>query len=172
MQQFPTPASAHDAPNDPNLGDNALLRLIQRHAFLRGLSGEQFEKLAALAEDFVFEENHVILDAGKRSEFFYLLVEGSVAVELRTPSFSVCVEAVGPGQAFGWSALLDHRDAAFQVRARERTRALRFDGQELGSLCRANPGLGTEIYRRTLEVAAGRVKATELRFAEMCGVRP
>jgi len=31
--------------------------------------------------------------------------------------------------------------------------------------------LGAEILRRTLQVVAGRVKATELRFAEMCGVR-
>jgi hypothetical protein len=33
------------------------------------------------------------------------------------------------------------------------------------------PELGTEILQRTLQVVAGRVKATEVRFAEMCGVR-
>ena len=147
------------------------LRALHSHSFLSGLGAEQLERLASLASEAVFTENDVILRAGDRSEFFYLLTAGSVAVELRTAHYSVCVEAVGPGQAFGWSALLDHRDALFQVRARETTRALRFEGAGLSEACRTDPTLGAEIYRRTLEVAANRVKATELRFAEMCGVR-
>jgi CRP-like cAMP-binding protein len=146
-----------------------LLPLLRGHAFLAGLPDELLARLAALAAPVAFSENEVIVEAGQRSTFFYLLLEGSVAVEFRRASYSVCVEAAGPGQAFGWSALLDHRDAVF--RAREDTQALQFDGGKLAALCSADPALGTEIYRRTLEVAAGRVKATELRFAEMCGVR-
>ena len=35
---------------------------------------------------------------------------------------------------------------------------------------RTDPDLGAEILLRILGVVAGRVKATEERFAEMCGV--
>ncbi len=171
MQQNSTASPLSSGGNGPQVGDLALLTALRSHAFLSGLTAEQLARLASLASDAVFSENDVIVKAGDRSAFFYLLTEGSVAVELRTANYSVCVEAVGPGQAFGWSALLDHRDALFQVRARERTRAMRFDGGSLAAACRIDPPLGAEIYRRTLEVAASRVKATELRFAEMCGVR-
>ncbi|MGD0500783.1 MAG: cyclic nucleotide-binding domain-containing protein [Bryobacteraceae bacterium] len=153
------------------LGDITLLSVLRSHAFVSGLSESQVERLAGLASEAVFPEDEVILLAGQRSTSFYLLVEGSVAVELRTPRYSVCVQALGPGQVFGWSALLDRQEAHFQVRARERTRALRLDGAALAAACQRDPQLGAEVFRRALEVVAGRVKATELRFAEMCGVR-
>ncbi len=144
---------------------------LQRHTFLQGLGDARIAKLARLAGEVTFEENEVILREGERSAYFYLVVAGSVAVELRTPRYGVSVEAVGPGQVFGWSALLDRQDTLFQVRAREFTWALRIDGATLKSACHAEPELGIEIFERTLQVVARRVKATEIRFAEMCGIR-
>jgi CRP-like cAMP-binding protein len=141
------------------------------HEFLRGLSEAQLNALTSLADQVTFDENEVILDHGQLSSSFYLLIDGSVAVELRTPLYSVCVQALGPGQVFGWSSLLDHQDTLFRVRARERTTALRFDGPALKSLCHSDASLGAEIFQRTLTVVAGRVRATEMRFAEMCGYR-
>ncbi|HEY1218243.1 MAG TPA: cyclic nucleotide-binding domain-containing protein [Bryobacteraceae bacterium] len=118
-----------------------------------------------------FEADELILRNGQRSRAFYLVTSGSVVVELCAPQYTVTVEALGAGRVFGWSALLDQHDTLFQVRARERTTALRLEGDALKELCRTDPALGAEILRRTLQVVAGRVKATELRFAEMCGVR-
>jgi CRP-like cAMP-binding protein len=149
-----------------------ITQVVRAHPFTHGLSESQVAGLAVLAANAAFAENDVILGAGERSTFFYLLVEGSVAVELRTPCYAVCVQALGPGQVFGWSALLEHQDTVFQVRARERTTALRLDGAALAAAFQTDPQLGVEILRRTLQVVAGRVKATELRFAEMCGVKP
>jgi CRP/FNR family cyclic AMP-dependent transcriptional regulator len=148
-----------------------LVHTLREHAFTAGLSDEQLDSLAALVSEVVFEENEVILVDGQRSTAFYLLTSGSVAVELRTPNYAVCVQALGPGQVFGWSALLDRQDTLFQVRARERTTALRINGAALKAKCQADTRLGAEVLHRTLQVVAGRVKATELRFAEMCGIR-
>jgi CRP-like cAMP-binding protein len=85
-----------------------------------------------------FEENEVILVDGVRSTYFFLLTGGSVAVELHAPRYTVCVQALAPGQVFGWSAVLDCQDTLFQVRARERTTALRLNGAALASLCRTH----------------------------------
>jgi CRP-like cAMP-binding protein len=146
-------------------------QIFSNHSFMAGLSEAQIASLSALASEVGFAENEVILREGQRSSAFYLVISGSVAVELRTPRYVVCVEALGPGQVFGWSALLDHQDTLFQVRARELTITLRLDGAALKCKCKMEPELGTEILQRTLQVVAGRVKATEVRFAEMCGVR-
>ncbi len=152
------------------VGDMALTTL-RKHGFTKGLTDAQLETLAALATPVTFEADEVILVDGQHSTSFYLLTSGSVAVELRTGTFVVCVEALGAGQVFGWSALLDHQDTLFQVRAREKTTALRINGARLQERCKSDASLGTEILERTLRVVAGRVKATELRFAEMCGVK-
>ncbi|MBZ5580103.1 MAG: cyclic nucleotide-binding domain-containing protein [Acidobacteriia bacterium] len=145
--------------------------LVSRHGFTQGLTDEQVARVAALATEVQFAEDALILEEGQLSEYLYLLLSGSVAVELRTSQFTVCVQALGASQAFGWSALLDHQDTFFQVRARESVHALRLQGRELKQLCRSDGQLGTELLLRTLRLVAGRVKATEERFAEMCGVR-
>jgi CRP-like cAMP-binding protein len=171
MADFSTGSDAEGVSVDPMVGDTTLAAVLRAHAFTRGLSDSQIDTLAALATPVTFEESQVILESGERSTSFYLLVEGSVAVELRTPRYAVCVQAVGPGQAFGWSALLDHQDTVFEVRSRERCTALRLGGAALSAAFQTDAPLGVEILRRTLQIVAGRVKATELRFAEMCGVK-
>ncbi|MGO9260408.1 MAG: Crp/Fnr family transcriptional regulator [Bryobacteraceae bacterium] len=144
---------------------------LRTHAFVAGLASSQLDTLARLVSPVVFEEGDLILVDGQRSTAFYLLLSGSVAVELRTPGYAVCVQALVAGQVFGWSALLNDQDTLFQVRARERTTALRMDGAALQAACRADPQLGSAILERILHVVAGRVRSTEQRFAEMCGVR-
>lgn len=144
---------------------------LRNHGFTDGLTEAQLAALSSVASEAVFEEDEVVLLQGERSTAFFLLLSGSVAVELRTPRCSVCVQALGPGQAFGWSALLDDEDTLFEVRSRERSIALRLDGAALKELCRADTALGVELLHRALREVAGRVKATELRFAEMCGLR-
>ncbi len=138
---------------------------------MRGVPEAQIAILAPLVREVTFDENDVIFAEGQRASGFYLVTSGSVAVELRTPRYVVCVQALSAGQVFGWSALLDRQDTLFQVRAREFTTALRLDGDELKAVCRTNSELRGEILQRTLYVVAGRVKATEIRFAEMCGIR-
>jgi len=153
------------------VGQLTLEETLRNHAFMRGLADRHIAKLASLATEVTFAENEVILMDRRQSQYFYLVTSGSVNIELHAPIFTVSVLAVGPGQAFGWSALLEHQDTVFQVRAREQTSALRIAGPDLTQACRDDGDLGVEIMLRTLRVAAGRIKATEARFAEICGVR-
>jgi CRP-like cAMP-binding protein len=124
-----------------------------------------------MASEVSFTEGEVILENSQRSQAFFLVLTGSVSVELCTANFSVSVQALGSGQVFGWSALLEHHDTVFQVRARENTTALRLAGKDLKAACQADTLLGKEVLQRALAVVAGRVRATEIRFAEMCGIR-
>ena len=146
-------------------------QVLKQHAFTQGLTEAQIERLAGISRPVSFEENEVVLVDGERSTSFFLLLTGSVVVELRGPQYAIVVQALRPGDVFGWSALLDDQDTLFQVRAREHTAALQIEGAALKSYCMTDPALGTEFFRRILRVVAGRVKATEQRFAEMCGVK-
>ena len=144
--------------------------VLRNHEFVHGLTDQQIARLASIATEVTFEENEVILVDRQESRYFYLITSGSVTVELHTPTVTVSVLALTRGNAFGWSALLEHQDTVFQVRARERTAALRIAGPDLTQACRDDGGLGVEILLRSLRVAAGRIQATEAKFAELCGV--
>jgi CRP/FNR family cyclic AMP-dependent transcriptional regulator len=148
-----------------------LTKTINEHAFTSGLSDSQVATLAHLAHEVNFKEDEIVLVAGQQSKHFYLLLEGSVCIEVGARSYTVWVQILNPGDAFGWSALLDHHDTLFQVRAREASRALCLDGERLSAALHADSELAAELFRRTLKLVAGRVQATEARLAEMCGVK-
>jgi len=125
--------------------------------------------LASLASSAEFKEDELILIAGQHSEHLFLLLSGSV-VEVPTPLYVVCVQALKPGDAFGWSSLLNQQDTLFQVRARETVTAIRWEGTALLAACEEDAAFGMELLRRLLQLVAGRVKATETRLGEFCGI--
>jgi CRP/FNR family cyclic AMP-dependent transcriptional regulator len=141
------------------------------HSFFAGLDDSRIGKLFSIAKEVTFEENDLILKAGQQSQYFYLVLSGSVCVEVTARLYNVCIQSLGPGEAFGWSSLLDHHDTLFQVRAREKSTALCLDGEDLCAILRNDSELAAELLRRTLKVVAGRVQATEARLGELCGVR-
>jgi CRP-like cAMP-binding protein len=153
------------------VGNTTLHDALKEHDFTAGLSDAQVTKLAALARQVTFAENDLILVACEQSKYFYLLLSGSVCVEARMRAYTVCVQVLQPGDAFGWSSLLDQHDTLFQVRAREQSVALCLDGADLSAAFRHDPDLAAEMLRRALKLVAGRVQATEARLAEFCGMR-
>jgi CRP-like cAMP-binding protein len=147
-----------------------LEKSLEEHRFTKGLPDRGVAELAALAREETFVQDKVILVTGEQSRSFYLVLSGSVCVEVRAPHFTVTVQVLGPGDAFGWSSLLHHHDTLFQIRAREQTTVIRLDGARLSAVCEANAEFGLALFRRLLGLVAGRVKATESRFGEFCGI--
>lgn len=156
---------------DASLGDITHACGYREHAFLAGLSSEQVTRILSLGTEVALPEGELILDNGQRSKYCYLVLSGSVVVALATPRLTVSVQVLRAGEIFGWSALLQGQDTLFQVRAREKTTALRIEGSALSECCRTYPELGVELLHRCLRVVADRVRATETVFAEWCGVR-
>jgi len=147
-----------------------LTHAVKEHSLLSSLPTSQAEKLLALATEVHFQENELILTAHEQSRYFYLLLEGTVCIEVSTRAYSVCIQALGPGDAFGWTSLLNQHDSLFQVRSRDNCRALKIAASDLQAAFDADPLLAREVLRRALALAADRVAATEARLAELCGV--
>jgi len=146
----------------------ALSEILAGHAFTHGLPASSIKKLVELARRVSLEPDVIVFRSGEESKDFYLVVSGSLSVELSTPVYAVNIQTLEAGDAFGWSALL--RDSThFQVRARERSVVICLDGGRLVEACRQDPLLGAEIYRRLAGVVATRLRATELRLLEFCG---
>ena len=155
----------------PILGEVTLAEAVRGHPFLVGLREEDLATITSFAAPVEFLEDEVVLTAGERSRYFYLLLSGSALIELRHRQYTVNIQALGPGDAFGWSALLPRQDTLFQVRARERSTALRLDGGGLSAALRKDSKFAADMLFLTLGLVAGRMQATETRLGEMCGVR-
>lgn len=146
-----------------------LVQILKEHPFTKDMPESLLKKLAALARKVEFKQDETVFNAGERSMHFCLLLTGSVCVELSAPVFSVHIQTLDAGEAFGWSSLLSLHHTVFQVRAREASTAICLDGIKLAKACEKDAKLASEMYRRVAEVVAKRVRATELRLAEFCG---
>ncbi len=58
---------------------------LRNHEFVRGLADCHIARLAEIATEVEFAVSEIILAEGEQSEYFYLVLEGTVSVELRTP---------------------------------------------------------------------------------------
>ena len=155
----------------PILGEMTVAKAVREHPFLVGLRDEDLTIVTSLAEVVEFGDDEIVLTPGEQSRYFYLLLSGSVSIELPHRHYIVQVQALGAGDAFGWSALLPHQDTLFRVRTRERCAALRLDGERLASALRENPSFAADTLWLMLPLVASLLQATEIRLAEMCGVR-
>jgi CRP-like cAMP-binding protein len=147
-----------------------MAQTMSKKALLSNLSIEHTSLLLSKAEQLEVQRDEVILQSGEKAKYFYVLLKGSVVVEVVQPGFSVRIQALNPGEAFGWSALLSGTETLFQVRAREQCTIACIDGEQLRSLCNAEPEFGVPFLFSVLHLVARRVHGTEMRFAEFCGV--
>jgi CRP-like cAMP-binding protein len=129
----------------------------------------QLTALAAIGELACIAQDQVIFGCGERARYFYLLLSGTVSLELQTPVYTVCIQQLDSGQAFGWSALVDEPYRTFQVRARETCSVIRLPGDRLLEACQADDRLGSILFRQLAALVARRLRAAESRFTEFCG---
>ena len=145
--------------------------VLHEHSFTHGLPAAQIKVLCAIADETHFHGGEVILAKGQISTGLYIVVQGRSAVELTIGHATVRVKTLTGGDIFGWSVFLDKQETLFQVRAMEDTIALYVSRELLAAACDADPYLAAELLRRTLHVAADRLKATETALAKMYGVK-
>ena len=143
--------------------------LLAEAPVFAGLRPERLATLAACASDAEFEAGEQIAREGGAADAFYVLRDGTVAIELHAPGRSLTIETIGPGEVLGWSWLFPPHRWHFDARAVSHVTATRFDGPCLREACEAEPALGYDLTRRFAEVFVERLRWTRLRLLDLYG---
>ncbi|MCW5979675.1 MAG: Crp/Fnr family transcriptional regulator [Bryobacteraceae bacterium] len=165
----PNERASHQTHSVGQITRTGALEMLRSHPFTQELTKPQLGILARLAEVVSFEQDQQIFGSGDRSEFLYLLVSGTVSLELRTSGYTVRIQQLEAGETFGWSAMVDEPFRAFQVRALEECVVARLPGRRLMRACEENPRMGLLVFRNLAGMVARRLRATEARFVEFLG---
>jgi CRP-like cAMP-binding protein len=98
--------------------------VLRRYPFFAGLSHQQIVNLAKVADELSVEADHYFFhEEEDLSNCFYLVLTGAVAIVIEVPdqgaeqkisdqlmgelkTKDIVVSALGPGEVFGWSALV------------------------------------------------------------------
>lgn len=146
---------------------NSLFEGAREQLFLKGLSAEHIEKVVAMASEVRFAADEIIFRAGEKSDFFYLLLSGKVALEVFTSGHILRVQTLGEGDELGWSSYLVEETRCFQARALVRVQALRFEGARLREACAEDRDLGFALEHRLLQVVSSRLQATLIQLLDI-----
>lgn len=143
------------------------LNELKKQPFVKDFDAAQVEGLAALAKRAHFERNHVLFREDDDCSQFYLIVSGSVALELEAPNRAFRIDTLVAGDEFGWSSVLTGRGKMFQARTLEAVDVFVFEGPDLRAMCERDPAFGYRLMLRLLGVVSERLQATRLQVLDM-----
>ncbi len=145
----------------------AIEGLLHDHPFTKSFWPDHITRLAEMASDVQFRAGDLIFHEGDHSSLFYILIEGSVALEFVDPGRPVRVGTLYAGEVLGWSSLTGDESKQFQARALEEVHALAFDGTRLRHACEEDFAFGYALMRSALAVMTERMHAIRAQLLEL-----
>jgi CRP/FNR family transcriptional regulator, cyclic AMP receptor protein len=137
---------------------------IADHGLLKDLDPHHAHKLASMALEAQFQPQQVIFKEKDTAGYFYLILSGSVALEIVGPARHIQIETLHDGDGMGWSSLLGDEPKHLHARALTEVRALAFSGKDLREACEQDPKFGYALMRRLLAIAVERLDATRFQL--------
>jgi len=145
-------------------------RLIAQAPIFRGLAEHHVDALVRVAREQQTVAGAYLLRAGEAAERFYLIREGTLALEVQAPGRgAILIETLHAGEITGFSWLFEPCRWQFDARATSPMRFVSFDGTALRGAVEADHELGFQLMRRFAATAVARLQATRLQLLDVYG---
>ena len=143
--------------------------VLKNNPWFERLRDEHLQKLVSISSPVQWPAGTTIFREGDHHPNLYLIIEGRVAIDISIPSRGkVTILTLGENEVFGWSAVVPVISIkTATARTVRDTKAIAFDAQELEQLCETDHELGCIVYRRLINIIAGRLSATRMQLIDM-----
>jgi len=136
-----------------------------------GLSREEHERLASIAEVVAFPAGTTVFEEGDPRGDLFVMLEGRVTLCMRVAGQAdTCFLSLRSGELLGWSSLL-RRPRVATARVVQPSRLLALPASDLLELCELDHHVGYAIMRQAFEEMADRLQSTRLQLLDMFGKR-
>jgi CRP-like cAMP-binding protein len=147
-----------------------LERIVKEHPFFGGMQEAFCKLVCGCAKNVRFEAGQYLFHEGAPADWFYLLRDGRVALQLTAPGRgAVTFQTVGAGEIVGVSWLIPPYRWTYDARAIEPARAIAMDATCLRQKCEADHDLGYEMMKRFMPILIQRLQATRLQILDVYG---
>jgi CRP-like cAMP-binding protein len=151
----------------------SLKPLLAEHPFFRGLDESALGLIVGCAANVRFEPGTFIAREGQEANRFYLVRDGTVALEIFSPQRGpIVIQTLEAGDILGWSWLVSPYHWHFDARAVTLTRVIALDGKCLRGKCEEDHHLGYLLLKRFAPIIEQRLEATRLQLLDMYGRHP
>jgi CRP/FNR family transcriptional regulator, cyclic AMP receptor protein len=142
--------------------------VVARIPLFDGLDGAHHRLVSGCGRFERFAAGTTIFREGQRADRFYVIREGSVALEVASPERgAIVIQTLGPGDAVGWSWLFPPYRWHMDALAREPVAAIGFDGACLRGKCDADHELGYQLMGRFADLMLRALMATRLQLLDV-----
>ena len=131
-----------------------------------GVSDEDLDRLAPTFRQMTAPKGDVILKEGEHAHSLYLIEEGRVGLQmtLERPDGSstgpTTVASLGPGEAFGWLALIELHLNTLSATVIEPTRLLHVEGSLVKEMFGLNNTMGYQVMQNLARLLGDRLGYT------------
>jgi CRP-like cAMP-binding protein len=129
---------------------------IQRADLFRGMDQVVIKKINEIMIEESCAEGTVLFERGKTANDLYIVKEGSVEL-IVGENGHVTYVVKKPGEAFGWSSLVNHHVYTASAVCSSPTEFIRIPSDKLNKVFEKNPASGLMFFRRLAEIISKRV---------------
>jgi CRP-like cAMP-binding protein len=141
--------------------------LLAENPLFSDLDAETLSTITGCASNVRFDAGQIIFREGEDAKRFYVLREGTVALEVfHLERGGIPLQHLDAGDVLGWSWLVPPYKWRFDARCVTRVRAFALDGACLRGKCAAEPRLGYELLKRFAMLLDTRLQATRQQLLE------
>jgi CRP-like cAMP-binding protein len=145
-----------------------IVETLAASPFLEGMSERHLRTMAEYAMPSSFTGGEMVFREGDVANRFYMIQEGSVALESRSrESDPIHIQTIGAGDVLGWSWLFPPYLWHFDARAIEPVKVLFIYGSRLREHCEGDHDFGYALVVRMAEVMMRRLQATRWQLFEI-----
>ena len=125
---------------------------------MASLEDHLLEKIQPLAQLRLFGEKALLFEEGQEADTLYMLLTGKVLLELKaSDAIMISLEAVKPGDPFGWSAIVPESFYTANATCSEPCELVTFSGAELRKIMDEDHLLGYRIMEGILRILQTRL---------------
>jgi len=134
---------------------------LQQISFFEGLGDQLLWHLTKAGEQIEYPPESVLFQTGQKREAFWVILEGTLAIEAVLEGNPVRLSTLGAGEVIGESILLEETTHSTTGRATVRVKAMRFSKEALEPLLKDRPALYAALVARSARAIRDRLRQAD-----------
>ncbi len=129
---------------------------MQKTKLFRGMEQNVLKEIDKIMIKESCTEGTILFERGKTANDLYILKEGSIELTIGDNGHVTYV-VKSPGEAFGWSSLVNHHVYTATAVCSSPTELIRIPSDKLNMIFESNPASGLMFFRSLAEIISKRV---------------
>lgn len=146
---------------------------LRKINFMTDLQDDVLEKVIAVAQIETFDEEAILIRQGQDLHLIYMVVSGNVFLNCRAASGgSLTLDAVGSGQTFGLSSLLENSPSTYTAICAEESTVITISSAQLIQVFESDYASGFMFMQEVVEKFKDRMGRYTQQFMEVLSSHP